>query len=347
MNRHYLGFALAVAFHVLLIGSAAAGSADKRLDIYWIDVEGGAATLIVTPAGESVLVDTGNPGERDAGRIFRTAKNIAGLNRIDYLVITHYHSDHFGGAAPLAAMMPIKTVYDNGNFEGMPNKPSEAYYRFKADKRVVLNPGDDIPLRALGADGPSLNLTCLVARRKFISPPGGDGKTGQVCTKHKPKPINKDDNGNSIVLRLDFGPFRFFDAGDLTWNVEHRLVCPVNLAGRADAYQVTHHGLDSSNHPAVPAALQPTVAVMNNGVTKGCQPETFATLKATRSIEAIYQMHKNLRRDGSVNNTDDAYIANLKEDCDGHYIKLSVDPEGKTYTISIPASGHKRTYQTK
>ena len=157
------------------------------------------------------------------------------------------------------------------------------------------------------------------------------------------------DNANSVVALLSFGPFRFFDAGDLTWNREHDLVCPKNRVGEVDVYQVTHHGLDSSNNPLVLRALRPTVAVMNNGFRKGCLPEVFSTLKETSSLEGIYQVHKNLRPDGATNNVPDEFIANKEDDknCKGNHIQLSVDPSGRSYTVSIPATDHEKRYETR
>jgi hypothetical protein len=148
---------------------------------------------------------------------------------------------------------------------------------------------------------------------------------------------------------VEFGGWRFFDAGDLTWNQEARLVCPKNLVGHVDVYQVTHHGLDSSNNPLVLQSLAPRVAIMNNGTRKGCLPEVFATLKETKSLRAIYQVHKNLREDGATNNVADEYIANKEADaaCKGNYIKLSVSPDGKSYTVSIPANNHQREFATR
>ncbi len=335
---------------LLLVGTSSlfAGSADKRLDIYWIDVEGGAATLIVTPQGESVLIDTGNPGRRDPERIMQVASKLAGLRQIDHLVITHYHGDHFGGAATLATMLPIKTVYDNGIFAGIRDRPSKEYLDFKCEKRVVINPGDKIGLSVpVATDATPLKLSCLGTRQQFIAAPDTAADNATACADARTKDRDGSDNANSVVLLLEFGKFRFFDGGDLTWNIEQKLVCPKNLVGQVDVYQVTHHGLDASNNPLVLNALQPKVAIMNNGTTKGCLPEVFATLKETKSIEAIYQVHKNLRPDGEQNNVADEYIANREKDCAGHHIQLSVDPTGGTYTVKIPANKHERTFQTR
>jgi beta-lactamase superfamily II metal-dependent hydrolase len=322
-----------------------AGLADQRLDIYWVDVEGGAATLIVTPAGESILIDTGYPGDRDAGRIHKVATEVAGLKQIDHLVITHYHVDHFGGAAPLSALIPIRNVYDNGPFKEGWEKPSKEYLDFPADKRVALSPGDDIPLKQSTQSAP-LRIQCLAARQQFASPPY-DEKPNPDCADVRRQRPDYTDNANSIVLLLTFGDFDFFNAGDLSWNQELRLVCPVKLVPEVDLFQVTHHARDTSNPPAAVRALSPTVAVINNGPRKGGDPKTFATLKATPSIQAIYQLHRNVRPGEEDANTDDAHIANAAETCDGNHIQVSVSPDGASYTLSIPARDHSAAFRTK
>ena len=345
MKRLWL-IVVAASISTLAAQAARGGAADKRLDIYWIDVEGGAATLVVTPRGQSILIDTGNPGHRDPDRIVQTATREAGLRQLDHVIITHYHSDHFGGAATLATMLPIKHLHDNGIFEGIVDRPDKAYLELKADKRSVISPGDVVAVEAADDTGAApVTVRCLGTRQKYVAAPAGAQATAG-CAEATPKPVDTTDNANSVVTLVEFGPFRFFDAGDLTWNVEKELVCPLNRVGKIDVYQVSHHGMDVSNHPLVIRALEPIVAVINNGVTKGCEPHMFHALRETPSVQAIYQVHKNLRDDGSPN-TDDSQIANSGRDCKAAFIKLSVDPAGKTYTVLVPSTGHSRTYETR
>lgn len=339
---------LAIAsFLSFAAAEAIAGSGDKQLDLYWIDVEGGAATLLVTPAGESILLDTGNLGRRDPERIVKVAGEVAGLKQIDHLVITHYHGDHFGGAITLADLLPIKNLYDNGRFENMPDDPGKAYFDLKAEKKHVVKPAMTLPLKQGEEKSPKLSFTFLGGKTQFIEPPAGTPENTTVCSAAREKDRDGSDNANSVVMVVQFGNWRFYDAGDLTWNQEARLVCPKNLVGQVDVYQVTHHGLDSSNNPLVLRSLMPRVAIMNNGTRKGCLPEVFANLKDTPSIEAVYQVHKNLRPDGATSNVPDEYIANKEEKCQANYIKLSVAPDAKSYTVSIPANKHERTFETR
>jgi len=338
-------FSLALAITLLLAASALAGPADKQLDVYWIDVEGGAATLLVTPAGETVLIDTGNAGRRDPDRIAK-ALTLAGMKQIDHLIITHYHGDHFGGALTLVDQVPVKNMYDNGQFAELTENPGKAYFELKAEKRHVVKPGLALPLKQVEGAA-KISFTFLGGAKKFIDAPAGTADNADVCASGREKERDLSDNANSVVMVVQFGNWRFYDAGDLTWNQETRLVCPKNLIGQVDVYQVTHHGLDSSNNPLVLKSLQPRVAIMNNGVTKGCLPEVAANLKDTKSIEAVYQVHKNLRPDGATGNVADEYIANKERECQGNYVKLSVAADGKAYTVGIPANKHERKFETK
>jgi len=323
----------------------------STLDIYWIDVEGGAATLIVTPTGESVLIDSGNPGRRDPDRIFHVAVQEAKLKKIDHLITTHYHRDHFGGAAQLAAVLPIGTVWDNATWSEQREKPDDEYLAFKSDSRRQISPGDVVPLKA-GDGYPALSLTCLAARQKFIAA-GKTPSDNACCADNRQKPIDNTDNANSVVTLLRFGDFDFLDAGDLTWNREGDLVCPqnriaaVNGSGIVDLFQASHHGLDVSNNPVLVRSVEPTVAIVNNGVTKGNGPLMFATLQETKSIRQVYQLHKTERKDGTSHNVADEFIANHRAECDGKHMKVSVAADGKSFTVFVPTTGHAKTYPCK
>ena len=332
--------------------------AKGTLDVYWVDVEGGAATLVVTPAGESLLIDTGNPGTRDAGRIHQVATKVAGIKKIDHLITTHFHGDHYGGAAMLANLMPIGVVNDNGIPKKNPDRHRKnpifpqlvkPYRDMKVDSRNVVKPGYVFPLKQ-AKDSAKLKVTCVVANQKIIQPPPNLRLAKNPLTSTVPaKPEDLSDNANSVATLFELGDFRFIDCGDLTWNVEAKLVTPFNVIGTVDVYQVNHHGLDSSNNPVLINSLAPTVSVMNNGHTKGCGTGSFAALKGCKSIQAMWQVHKNLRKKDPENNAGEKYIANLtdRDGCKGHYLKLSVAADGKTYTMSNPRNGEKVTYKTK
>jgi beta-lactamase superfamily II metal-dependent hydrolase len=340
----------------LLVSPAHAGLKDRTLDVYWVDSEGGGSTLIVTPNDESILIDTGNPGGRDPGRILAAAKD-AGLKRIDYLLLTHYHGDHFGGGAEVAQGIPIGTLFERGIPDHDPDGNATSTFPLQikgwrempVGKREHLAAGVIIPLKAV-AGGPALQLRCLAADQKFVEPTEEQKRMKNPLTGTVPDhPVDTSDNANSGVFLLQFGNFRFFDGGDLTWNLEAKLVTPYNLVGTVDVYQVNHHGLALSNNPVLIKSLAPLVSVMNNGPKKGGAPETFAALKDAPSLKAKYQLHKSLNIPEG-DNMPAEFIANTDSPGgknDGNYIKMSVAPDGKTYTIMVPSTGHSHTYTTQ
>jgi hypothetical protein len=233
------------------------------------------------------------------------------------------------------------------------------YLEAQVEKRVTLAAGDSLPLRQVEG-APRLSLRCLGANQKFIPPPAGAPQNPLTGTV-PPKAADPTDNANSVVLLLEYGGFRFFDGGDLTWNAEERLVCPVNRVGTVDLYQVNHHGLDVSNNPVLVRSLAPTVSVMNNGPRKGTSASAMEALRSTPSLQAMYQVHENLREDGQ-NTPDKSMIANqgapvaaMKDGvpsdpaagCQAHPIRCTVAVDAGSYTIEVPSTGHRRTYQTR
>ena len=326
-----------------------ASEADGRLDIYFIDVEGGAATLFVTPAGESLLIDSGYPDNngRDRDRILDVVKNVAKLDHLDHAAVTHWHLDHYGNHAALSTMIPIHTFWDRGIPDDVPEDKnfSERIFAYRAaaqNQSKSLAAGDRLPLKS--TDTP-LKLQIVTSGRKVIP---NKGEPNPFASEHKPNPEDKSDNADSLSFLLTFGEFKFLCCGDLTWNIEAKLMTPNNPIGKVDLYMVTHHGLPTSNNPVLVKAIDPVVAVMCDGPKKGGHPQTLATLKQVESLKDWYQLHRNV----DVPESEQApakFIANHETtaNCPGRWVKASIAADGKSYTVQIGPNGKKRTYQTR
>jgi beta-lactamase superfamily II metal-dependent hydrolase len=343
-------FLTAALFAGLLAAPLRADQPRRGLEFYFIDTEGGAATLIVTPAGESLLIDCGNPGSRDADRIHKTATEQAGLQAIDHLIITHWHTDHYGSVARLAQLLPIRQFYDHGIPDTLEEDPKnfpiliQAYRLASKGKSRTLKPGDEIPLKQ-HAGTPPLRLRCLCGLRETV-PDRPGAPANPVAAEHKPQAEDRTDNARSLGFLLSYGGFRFLDLGDLTWNIEYKLVSPTDKIGPVDVYQVTHHGLEISNNPVLIKTVNPRVAVFNNGARKGGHPQVTAALRRLPEIQAIYQLHRNVQV-GAQENTDPAFIANPDEKCQGEGIKLAVVADGKSYEVTVGRTGKPRRYETR
>ncbi|MGH9822182.1 MAG: ComEC/Rec2 family competence protein [Blastocatellia bacterium] len=320
------------------------------LNIYFIDVEGGASTLIVTPAGESILVDAGWPGfgDRDAKRIER-AMQLAGVTEIDHMIATHYHVDHYGGIPAIAKAVPVKHFYDHGKMTSLAEdqnfaKLYSAYQSVTEGKSTTLKPGDTIALKS--APGrPSVKLLCVAGNGQVIG--GRAEPENSDCAGAKLQDPDPSDNARSLGFILTFGGFRFLDLGDLTWNVEQLLVCPSNHLGHIDLYQVTHHGMNISNNPVLLRTVQPTVAVMDNGPHKGGHPDTVERLKAVRSLKALYQLHRNVES-AAGQNSEAEFIANPEEKPDAAYmIMVSVDPVKHAFAVANERTGAINSFPFK
>ena len=332
----------------LLAVSLAVASPRKFLQIYFIDVEGGQSTLVVDPQGESLLVDTGWPdfNGRDAGRILSAAR-AAGIHHIDYALITHYHLDHVGGVAQLAGKLQIGTFVDHGPNTETAAATREAYAIYEKtvgrSPRVLASPGDTIPFRGM-------RVQVLTAAGEEISAPlPGAGQPNFLCASEPRAPRDRSENARSAGVLITFGQFRFADLGDLTRQKELGLVCPNNLIGTVDLYLISHHGTDhpgtadSSNAPAIVGALRPRVAIMNNGAHKGGHPAAWQTVHDSPGLEDLWQLHYAVEA-GKDHNAPDAFIANLGENDEGHYIKVTAQPNA-TFTVTNSRNNYQKTYR--
>lgn len=356
----------AVLFLTAGIVSLTSQNESGTLNIYYIDTEGGQATLFIGPTGESLLVDSGNAGERDLGRILDTLKT-AGVRQIDHMWTTHYHGDHIGALLALAKQVPIMRFYDHGRPHPDDRIISAAfmssYEELSQGKRTIVKPGDKAPMAGL-------DITTVASANQYIRSnlPGG-GSRNAACTgvQQKDESAYADaDNGDSAGFLLTYGRFRTIDLGDLTWNGELDLMCPTNRIGTVDVYLTSHHGLEKSGSPALVHALRPRVAVMNNGTRKGGTLDAFRVLHESPGLEDLWQLHwsHNVGLDNApavfVANVDDtATVANVltaqgagprgrggaaASHSAAYLIHVSARQDG-TFTVTNTRNGFSKTYR--
>jgi competence protein ComEC len=301
----------------------------KALQIYFIDVEGGQATLFVTPAGQSLLIDTGWPGNdgRDADRIVAAARK-AGISKIDYALITHFHNDHVGGAPQLAERIPVTTFIDHGDNRESTDAPTvqvwKAYQQMLAMgkyKRISAKPGDVLPLqgveaRVVSSDGEVIN-----------SPLAGAGQENPSCKNAEQYPADQTENLRSLGTLVTFGKLRILDLGDLTRDKEMQLMCPVNKLSKIDIYIVSHHGWYQSSSPALVNGISARVAIMDNGAKKGGTPSTWDTITHAPQLEDLWQLHFS-EEGGAAHNVASEFIANLDGPDAGNYLELTARLDG-------------------
>jgi beta-lactamase superfamily II metal-dependent hydrolase len=319
-----------------------AAAASNDLTAYFVDVEGGQATLFVTPSGQSVLIDTGWAGfnGRDAERIAVAAKQ-AGVTQIDYLLITHFHLDHVGGVPALAAKLPIKNFVDHGEtVEHDANGQSlfDAYQKEVAKgKHIVVKPGDKLPIEGL-------EWIIVSAGGNVIDKPlPGAGKPNPDCTSFQKRDIKDDENGQSTGSFIRLGNFKAVDLGDLLWNKEEGLMCPVTRIPDVDIYITSHHGMNMSGSPSLVHGLHAKVAIMDNGARKGGTVEAWDTMHGTRGLADIWQLHFAVAG-GVEHNSPENMIANMTEDNDqANTIKLVAHSDGH-FEITNSRNGFTKKY---
>jgi competence protein ComEC len=316
--------------------------ARNTLQVYFVDVEGGQATLFVTPRGESLLIDTGWPGYagRDAERIVSSARQ-AGINHLDYVLITHFHEDHAGGITELARRIPIDTVIDHGeNRERTDARTEEiwqAYQRFLQQakpKRIIAKPGDVLPVHGMEAE--IVTSDGAIVEHPLAS--GGD--RNPACQTSERRPQDTTENQRSLGAMIQFGRLRIVDLGDLTWDKEMELMCPVNRLGTADIYIVSHHGSNQSGSPALVDALSPRIAIMDNGARKGGSPSAWEIVRHSPRLEDLWQLHYS-EEGGREHNSPAPFIANVSGPDKGNYLRLTASEDGSFEVFN------SRTHETK
>ena len=342
MWMKHLGMAMVALVSPTLLAQTPPGD---TLDIYWIDVEGGAATLIVTPARESVLMDAGwsRSDARDAGRI-EAAMGDAGIERIDYFLTSHFHRDHVGGLTALAERVDIGRYVDHGDSVERERGPAgralwEAYLAVADGNRRSIEPGDKLPLRRI-------EFTFVAAHRRGLERPLEALGPNPFCDQTSPGEADMSENGHSLGYLLSLGAFQFLNLGDLTVDRQHALACPENTLGVVDVFQVPHHGNGVS--PALTWAVAPRTAVSNNGPHKGGSAAGYDVVARTPGIEDIWQSHRALDTD-DAHNSDSELIANHTDEdgCAGHWIKATIHPDGRSYTVRNDRNGESRTYLSR
>jgi competence protein ComEC len=330
-----------VVLALVALAPRTGAQAAKPLQIHLVDVEGGQATLFVLPTGESLLVDTGFPGNngRDADRIAAAASK-AGVTRIDTLVVTHYHADHVGGVPALAQRLPIARFVDHGPSVETGDQPAALFNGYAAvrakGEHVVAKPGEslrvgDLEVRFLSAAG------AVIAR-----PLDGAGAPNPLCANYTPKDPDPTENAQSVGMLISYGRFRMLDLGDLTWNKEHDLACPNNLVGTVDLYLTTHHGMNISGLPALVHALRPRVAIMNNGARKGGTAEAWTGVRTSPDLTDLWQLHYATASD-AAHNAPEQFIANIDETT-GHEISVSVVRDTGAFVVTNARNNYSKSY---
>jgi competence protein ComEC len=322
----------------------------RNLEIYWVDAEGGGATLMVAPSGESLLFDSGWE-ERDAKRIVAAAQQ-AGLQRIDYFILSHFHTDHAGGLQALARLIPIGQCFDRGiSFIEPANKQwLDAYMSVCAAHRTALNPGDRIPLKGMQVD-------IVASEGRLLAGPINGGGSNPLCATAENKPKDVPENQLMVGALFTYGKFKFLDLADLDWEKEMELACPTNKLGQVTIWQTGRHGaLDGAGAPAFLYAIKPQVVVANNGPRKGlggpsagfkqAQTVHYERLAKSPGIEGIWQVHQSLL--DKEHNTTESMIANFDDsaDCKGQWIKASVAADGK-FTLTNGRNGFSKGYTAR
>ena len=321
-----------------------------------------------------MLLDTGTAPS--APRILETA-DLAGVKRIDYLLLTHYHDDHFGAAAPLAEKIPVGSFVDHGPSvefgkddawwqarrgpwfkPGMGQLYDESFARYEKAREsashLMVKAGDVIPMKGV-------TVQVLTAGGKCIDKPlPGAGPSTAPCSDFEHRAPDDAEDAQSIGVLITFGKFRFVYLGDLTWNEEGALFCP-DKVGPVDAYVVTHHAQSfpramgdyylglSACPPCELAALQPRVAILSlpGSGHRGGDDEAIKVVRHSPRFEDLWQTQKVIDGGEKDHNSPDDFIAFIgRRDNAPRFIKLSAHADG-SFTVTNGRNQFSKSYPAR
>jgi competence protein ComEC len=390
MKRRLFVSAIALMSAAGASAPMAAPRTDSGLQMISIDVEGSGGTLFITPEGKSLLIDTGNPpnpnmpaGHDTVDRLVGTMHSF-GVNKIDYLIITHYHVDHVGGFPALIDKMPVGTIIDHGeNRQPDPAPGSTPPAGMGGGRGGAGGGGGGAPGGGAGAGGPprprittqgyyELYMKALGDHKHIIAKPGMSLNIGSMNVKFvmadgvaidkplpgagQPNPACEgmpamadnggEENARSVSSLITYGKTRIAAFGDLTWDREKDLVCPNNKVGKVDVFLVSNHGLTQSNSPALLAALQPIVVIEGNSNRKGDDPVRVKTIMDSGRVQGMWRLHLNTAHPDLDGPQD--MIANTNTDPaqDKDYnLRLRILKDGDV-TVINERNGYNKTYKT-
>ena len=312
----------------LLLLLAAAG-----LRISVLDVEGGKAVLMVAPSGKSMLIDLGWPSSTP--RIVEAVK-AAGLQRIDYLLVTHYDIDHIGDLARLVAQVPVGHILDRGDVDATDRLfPAYAAARSRLP-HTVLKAGDTVPF-----DG--VDIEVLAAGGRLTDRRGGTANPSCAANPRAPAIASDAEDDRSIGLLISYGGFRMLDLADLEAHPSHDLVCPVNRIGTVDLYNVNVHGQFKGIAPELVHAIRARVILQANGEKKGADARTWPILRSASGVEDIWQLHYS-KNAAPTDNPPPDFIANPEGEDRFHALDILVAPDG-TFRVVNTRTGFSKSYR--
>jgi competence protein ComEC len=305
---------------LVLLSGVTHGTVAQTLRIYHIDVDQASATMVVSPAGHTLLVDSGKNGH---GARIRSALQRAGVDRIDYFVDTHYHEDHYGGIDEVVdAGVPVGAAYDRGDKAFLPasklaDPTYQGYDRTVGQHAEQLSRGETIPL------DPLMTVTCTNAG-------------GVVLGESDPPQHAGEENDMSIGLLITFGGFRYWIGGDTEDPTEAKIAAR-DLVRDVDVYVADHHGADNGSSADFLADLRPSVVIISNGSNKAFRHPRASTLARLRSLTpppTIFQLNQYLGTGDDGGNVAAEFIADPQTVDDDGTILVTVDQSSASFTVS-------------